>query len=354
MFAVQVAVMKGRGGVLTSLSHYARMWDSVGVPSVCLYRGPATEPLRAAGVGVIDAPRSLTSPLFALTPALGRLRREIRAAGHGADPDCVMVHSDRALHAVRRMFPAAIIMTRCHSDKTKNKRNADIVVTLNPDQHERVTRELAGSRARTFMLGHPFMMDPTPALVTGEGSARINFVARFVADKDPLTFAHAVAQLRTRPLPPVRLIGDGPLQEDAKLALQAAGVEGEFLGWRSRPFEDFTRSDILVLPSRWEGLPWLLLEAQARGVPTIASDVSGNRLALGDGAYGDIFPVGNPEALAGCLDSALPNLGALRAKAERGRADLPDRFGPRAFWNRLQEAMRTVRSEAGMSHILDA
>ena len=152
MFAMQVAVLKGQGGVLTSLFHYARMWDSVGVPSVCLYRGPSAEPLRAAGVKIIDAPRSLTSPLFALTPHVSRLRREIRAAGQGSDPDCIMVHSDLALRAVRRLFPGAIIIAQCHSDKTKRKRRADIVVTLNPDQHERVTRELAGSRARTLML----------------------------------------------------------------------------------------------------------------------------------------------------------------------------------------------------------
>ena len=346
MFAMQVAVMKGRGGVLTSLFHYARMWDSVGVPSVCLYRGPAAEPLRAAGINFIDAPPSLTSPLFALTPGLGRLRREIRAAGGGADPDCVMVHSDRALRAVRRMFPAAIIMTRCHTDKTKHKRDADIVVTLNPDQHERVTRALAGSRARTLMLGHPFTMDPPAAPLTGEGQMRINYVARFVGEKDPLTFARAIAALRARPRPTVRMIGEGPLLDEVKRALGAAGVQAEFPGWRSRPFEDFTRNDILALSSTWEGLSWLLLEAQARGVPTIASDIPGNKLALGDGAYGDIFPVGDCEALAERLDAALVDLSALRAKAERGRADLPNRFSPRAFWSVLQDAMRTLNGDA--------
>ena len=342
MFAMQVAVLKGQGGVLTSLFHYARMWDSVGIPSVCLYRGPAAERLRAAGVNVIDAPRGLIRPLFGLTPDFRRLRREIGAAC-GTDPDVVMVHSDLALRSVRRMFPAAVIMTCCHTDKTKHKRDADIVVTLNPDQHDRVTRELAGSRARTFMLGHPFMMEPPPAAVTGEGPLRINYIARLIADKDPLTFVRAMAALQARPRPDVRLIGDGPLQDEVKQALQAAGVEGEFPGWRSQPFEDFTRNDILVLPSKWEGLPWLLLEAQARSVPTIASDIPGNKLALGDGAYGDMFPVGDCKSLADRLDAALANLDVLRAKAELGRIELPNRFGPQAFWNGLEDAMRSVK-----------
>jgi glycosyltransferase involved in cell wall biosynthesis len=186
-------------------------------------------------------------------------------------------------------------------------------------------------------------MEPPPAAVTGEGPLRINYVARFVAEKDPLTFARAIASLRTRPLPIIRLIGDGPLQDEVQQALQAAGVQGDFTGWRSQPFQDFTRNDILVLPSKWEGLPWLLLEAQARGVPTIASDISGNTLALGDGAYGDIFRAGDSGALAALLDAALADIGPLRAKAERGRTELPGRFGPATFWNGLQGAIRSAR-----------
>lgn len=141
----------------------------------------------------------------------------------------------------------------------------------------------------------------------------------------------------------MRLIGDGPLRDEVKQELQAAGVEGEFPGWRSWPFEDFARNDFLVLPSKWEGLPWLLLEAQARSVPTIASDIPGNKLALGDGAYGDIFPAGDCKSLADRLDAALADLDVLRAKAERGRIELPNRFGPQAFWNGLEDAMLSVK-----------
>lgn len=344
MFALQVAVMKGRGGVFTSLFHYARMFDVVGVKSLCLYRGPAADPLRAGGVEVLDAPQSLTSPLFPFTRDFSHIQRDVRAQNGGCDPDFAMVHSDMALKAVRRMFPATVIMTRCHSDKTKRKRDADVVVTLNPDQHVRVTKELEGSRARTFMLGHPFMMaEPAPL---PEGPTRINFVARFVPAKDPLTFVTALGLAKTRPLPPVRMIGAGPMEEDLKALCARIGIEAEFCGWRPSPFSDFTLGDILVLPSTWEGLPWLLLEAQQRGVATIASDISGNALALGDGAYGDIFPVGDAAALMQRLDAALANPVALRDKAELGSRTLAGRFGPEAFWQGLQGAMASVREPA--------
>lgn len=342
MFALQVAVMKGRGGVFTSLFHYARMFESVGVTSACLYRGPVAGPLREGGVTAIDAPASLTSPLFGLTPDLGRVRREILEISSGEAPALAMVHSDRALGAVRRMFPDCVLMTRCHSDKTKHKRGADVVVTLNPEQHERVTRELAGSRARTFMFGHPFVMETAPEPVSADGPLRINYVARFVAEKDPLTFVRALSEMQ-QPCPIVRMIGDGPMIDEVKQALAQAGIEAELPGWRAQPFADFTRNDVLVLPSTWEGLPWLLLEAQARGVAAIASDISGNISALDGGAYGDLFATGDAAALALRLDAAAANLDALRAKAERGRRDLPGRFGPQAFWNNLQGAMRVVK-----------
>lgn len=342
MFALQVAVMKGRGGVFTSLFHYARMFDSVGVPNLTLYRGPAAEPLRAGGVEAIDAPSSLTSPLFPLTPDFGRLRREIRERA-GGDPTFAMVHSDMALNAVKRMFPSTIIMTRCHSDKTKRKRNADIVVTLNPAQHEMITRDLAGARARTFLLGHPFMMSPPPAAVLRDGPVRINFVARFVGEKDPLTFMRALGLTKTRPLPEIRIIGEGPLEVDMREAEKAAGIEVNWVGWRNAPLEDFSRNDILVLPSVMERLPWLLLEAQARGVAIIASDISANLYALDEGAYGDLYKAGEPAALAERLDAALGDGDSLRAKAERGREDLSKRFGPEAFWAGLQDAMRIVK-----------
>lgn len=341
MFALQVAVMKGRGGVFTSLFHYARMFDAVGVKSLCLYRGPAADPLRAGGVNVLDAPQSLTSPIFPFTRDFANLQRDVRAQNNGRDPDFAMVHSDMALKAVRRMFPDTVIMTRCHSDKTKRKRDADIVVTLNPDQHVRVTAELEGSRARTFMLGHPFMMaEPAPL---PDGPTRINFVARFVPAKDPLTFVTALGLTGARPLPPIRMIGAGPMEDELKALYAQIGIAAEFCGWRPQPFADFTRGDILVLPSTWEGLPWLLLEAQARGVATIASNISGNAIALGDGAFGDIFPVGDAAALAAKLDAALTNPDVLRDKAANGRRTLQSRFGPKAFWDGLQGAMATVR-----------
>lgn len=345
MRAMQVAIMNGKGGVFTSLFHYARMWEIVGVPSVCLFHGPTPEPLRAAGLEVIDAPRSLTMPHFPWTLSFRRIRQEVRER-LGGDPDCIMVHTDLALRTIRSMFPSAIAMTRCHTDKTFLKHKSHIVITLNPDQHRRVSVDLRNSPARVCMFGHPFVMDPPPKPVTQKGPLRLNFVARFNGAKKPLLFARAMELLAVRPRPLIRMIGDGPLRQQVEDAMSAAGIQCDFTGWRSQPFDDFTCEDILVLPSSWEGLPWLLLEALARGVLIVASDIPGNMLALDNGRYGDVFPNGDAEALAKTLDLAITDLDRLREKADQGRADLASRFGPEVFWRNIQNEISALRTAA--------
>ena len=62
-----------------------------------------------------------------------------------------------------------------------------------------------------------------------------------------------------------------------------------------------TCGEKLVAPSRWEGMPYLLLEAVARGHSVIASDCPGNRDVLKDYAAAELFPVCDVTRLAALL-----------------------------------------------------
>jgi glycosyltransferase involved in cell wall biosynthesis len=121
-----------------------------------------------------------------------------------------------------------------------------------------------------------------------------------------------------------------------------SGVAASFPGWRTEPFADFHRGDILALPSQWEGLPYLLQEALDRAIPIVASDAPGNRTALGDGAYGAVFPFGDAAALARALDGVIGQLDAARAKAEKGRAALHARYGAVPFWRALERELEAI------------
>jgi glycosyltransferase involved in cell wall biosynthesis len=343
MYALQVAIAKSANETSASFIRYGRMFEAVGVNAVGLYRGPDAAAVNQACVQVLPA-SALASPLFALSLERFTLPGRIRKALGGAAPDVAVVHTDAAISPVRRMFPKAVIIAPCEDGRAKAKRRADVVVTLNPEQHGRANDDLKGSAARAVMLGHPFADKFSPVSV--DATPRVNFASRLTADKDPMTLALAVSLMHANPKPELRFIGAGPLEGDLKRALSRMGAEAVFTGSPASPLDDFTRGDILVLPSLSEGLPLLLLEAQARGVPVIASNIPGNAFALGDGAYGDLFPKGDAATLALLLDNAVANLDGLRAKAERGRQDLAGRFGARAFWRGLQSGIAHARRGA--------
>ncbi len=85
------------------------------------------------------------------------------------------------------------------------------------------------------------------------------------------------------PLHDLLLVGAGP--EEHALRRQAAELRiagrVHFAGWRENVEEALQLADLLVLPSRWEGMPNVLLEAMAQSLPVVATDVEGVRQILG-------------------------------------------------------------------------
>lgn len=120
--------------------------------------------------------------------------------------------------------------------------------------------------------------------------------------------------------PTARLIfvGDGPendaLRKGAPTGVIFAGHQEEIAPWMHA-------ADIVALPSRWEGMSLVLLEAMASGCSIVCTDVPGAREAL-DGA-GGIVPVEHPEALARALIDRLrnPEFRIRESRAARKRAE---------------------------------
>jgi len=105
----------------------------------------------------------------------------------------------------------------------------------------------------------------------------------------------------------LRLVGaeSGPGERARLEALAESLGVADRIGWRG-PVEDtapeYRAADVVVAPSRWDGLSLALLEAMASGAAIVASDVNGSE-SLGDA--GVIVPPDDPEALADGIDRLL-------------------------------------------------
>lgn len=114
-------------------------------------------------------------------------------------------------------------------------------------------------------------------------------------------------------------------------------VEGRvrFLGRRDDVPALLAAADALVLPSWVEGLPLVVLEAMAAGVPVVASSVGGTPEAVVDGETGLLVPPRDADALARALDGLLSDPARARALGEAGRLRARERFDADAAAQRI-------------------
>jgi glycosyltransferase involved in cell wall biosynthesis len=96
------------------------------------------------------------------------------------------------------------------------------------------------------------------------------------------------------------LVGDGPDRGNLERLAAKLGLSERvhFVGYRPNVAEILAASDLLVLPSRWEGMPNVVLEAMAAGKPVVATDVEGVSEALGPASAQQVVRAGHGEAFA--------------------------------------------------------
>lgn len=112
-------------------------------------------------------------------------------------------------------------------------------------------------------------------------------------------------------------VGDGSEFEDMKVLSRCLSVSRYilFLGGRTDVYDILRAGDVFLLPSRWEGLPIVLLETGLLNVPVIASDTYGNREVIKEG-NGILFKNLDVDALAQVIMDVLQNKYDLAAFAE--------------------------------------
>ncbi len=128
------------------------------------------------------------------------------------------------------------------------------------------------------------------------------------------------------------LFGEGPCRAKLMRQINEVGLAGVFVlsGFRSDLDRFMPFFDLLVLPSYSEGLPNVVLEAFAAGVPVVATTAGGTPEIVEDGVNGHLVQPGNAAALADRILTAMASEDKLRDMGLMGRQRILERFTFRA------------------------
>lgn len=133
--------------------------------------------------------------------------------------------------------------------------------------------------------------------------------------------------------------GDGPERAELETRL---GSRGRFLG--PVPYDDipaiYHASDLFVLPSHTEGIPRVILEAQATATPVVATNVGSVPDVVGNGETGLLCDPKTPKALAHAISEALDDPPLRDRLRKAGRQSVVESYNWTSMYDRYDRYLR--------------
>ena len=304
---------------------------------------------------------------------LARLVRLVRAWR----PDVVhshMVHANLMARGLRLFAPVPVLVSTIHNIYEGGRlRMAAYRFTNGMVDHMTIISEAAADRfvkdrivPRELLRVVPNGVDPelfravSPAardtlrasLGVASGFVWLA-IGRFEVAKDYPNMLRAFARVRAAaPDAVLLLVGKGSLRDETEAVVRELGLGDRvrFLGVRSDIAELVSAADGYVMSSAWEGMPMVLLEAAAGGLPIVSTRVGGNHEVVRDGETGYLAPPRDPEALAGAMRRLMAlDPAERRAMGERGRDHVRSQYGLHRVVERWEELYREVQARKGLT-----
>jgi glycosyltransferase involved in cell wall biosynthesis len=203
-------------------------------------------------------------------------------------------------------------------------------------------REMFGVPQHRIRVAHPGVPESYLDIPDGlaEDRLKVLFLGSFSVEKDPLAAIAAV--VATEPPARLRLVGAGPLDSEVRAAGAELPDQVEVVGSVSDVVPQLEWGDVLILTSRTEGLPGVVLEAAAAGVPTVAYGVGGVGEATENGVSGIVVAAGDLAAITAGLDRLGADRELLRAMSSAGRAKVREHFTLSAAVRRYSDVIHEV------------
>lgn len=196
--------------------------------------------------------------------------------------------------------------------------------------------------------GEPEQCGKNPAreeLGISQQAAVCLFVGRICEQKGLEILLDATEMMRDRvPGLCVLVVGNGPREGwlRSELARRRLSQIVRACGMQSPLGSYYAACDVVVMPSLVEGMPYVLLEAEAAGRPVVVSLVSGMEELIEQGGGGFLFPAGQAEALAGRLGALFSQPEMLEESGLRARQKARERWTAERCVQRVHEVYREV------------
>ena len=295
---------------------------------------------RARGLSVTNVPMRRGIAPAADAASLVRLIRCVRQLR----PDLIHAHSSKAgflarlaglacrvpvvytPHALPFLMTCGKREYRLYRWLERQMRGATAALIAVSAEERRAALGLGYAEGRVHLIPNGVAAGDGRAVTVREGGVlQVGFFGRLTRQKGPDLLLQAAANVVSH-LPQTDFVfhGEGPLA--AALRLQAdelqlaSRVRFEGAYPQGEAVARMRRMDVVAVPSRWEGCPYVVLEAWQAGVPVVAAAVGGVTDLIRDGVNGVCVEADDPEALGDGLLGLLRNPQKRRQLAEQGLA----------------------------------
>ena len=232
-------------------------------------------------------------------------------------------HHDTFFHPWHRRFMYRRVMPLTTRILTVSEEGRQSIIQVERLRPEKIAVLPAGVEVDRFVPRSGGL--DRQSLDLDDGDLVLGVVARLDPIKGHAFLLEALARVRAQAASPrlrCLFIGDGPERQKLEAQAEALGLSDtvRFLGFRDDVPALLPLLDLFVLPSISEGLPNVILEAMAAGVPLAASAVGGIPEVVESGRHGWLFPSGDVDALADRLQQAMNDPLALKKMGAEARA----------------------------------
>ena len=174
-------------------------------------------------------------------------------------------------------------------------------------------------------------IDPDRYTPTAVSDPRLLFVGRLAGVKGVPILLQAMAELAPdMPDLKLTLIGDGPDRAELETKSRDLGLNDrcDFVGYKSQSevADALSESAVFVLPSFAEGVPVVLMEAMAAGLPVLTTQIAGIPELVENGVSGTLVPPGDTQALTRALKDLLSPSTDRAAMGQAGRSKVTQEF----------------------------